>query len=336
MPKLSIIIPVYNVESFLNEAINSILSQTFQNYEILLINDGSIDRSRYICEGYASQDTRIRVFHQENQGVSAARNYGIDNAIGEYVTFLDPDDYLMTTDVYEKIFKVFTEDNDVDIVHFGFDREDKNHIYIPRVAGFFLRKEFYASFLPDFVGNQNSDYFKKFIMSPVVTLVIRRDILFNIRFCPIKRTEDKLFFFEVLLNAGKIYVFQELFYFYRMNMASATQNYNPYFLEEMIFSNNYIKNLLHKGSLFEMVEERFNNSILYQLYSGIINETYSPLAIKDVAKIERYVRDQNVSQILTWSKCFLLSKRNPLWVLIRCKFYYLFMRVHPYYRRIKK
>lgn len=95
MPKVSIIIPVYKAEKYLNRCIDSILAQTFTDWELLLIDDGSPDRSGDICDEYAKKDTRIRVFHKNNGGVSSARNLGLDNVLGEYVTFVDSDDWLL-------------------------------------------------------------------------------------------------------------------------------------------------------------------------------------------------------------------------------------------------
>jgi len=95
MPKVSIIVPVYKAEKYLNRCIDSILAQTFTDWELLLIDDGSPDRSGDICDEYAKKDTRIRVFHKKNGGVSSARNLGLDNVQGEYVTFVDSDDWLL-------------------------------------------------------------------------------------------------------------------------------------------------------------------------------------------------------------------------------------------------
>ncbi len=95
MPKVSIIVPVYKAEKYLNRCIDSILAQTFTDWELLLIDDGSPDRSGDICDEYAKKDTRIRVFHKKNGGVSSARNLGLDYVQGEYVTFVDSDDWLL-------------------------------------------------------------------------------------------------------------------------------------------------------------------------------------------------------------------------------------------------
>lgn len=94
-PILSIIIPVYNAEKFLSRCIDSILSQSFTDYELLLIDDGSKDDSGTICDEYAAKDDRIRVFHKENGGVSSARNLGLDNAKGEWISFVDADDEIL-------------------------------------------------------------------------------------------------------------------------------------------------------------------------------------------------------------------------------------------------
>lgn len=94
MEKLSVIVPVYNAEKYLDRCIQSIINQTYSNIELLLVDDGSKDSSAKICDDYALTDKRIRVFHKENGGVSSARNMGLDMATGYYVAFVDADDYL--------------------------------------------------------------------------------------------------------------------------------------------------------------------------------------------------------------------------------------------------
>ena len=93
-PKISIIVPVYKVEPYLGTCLESVLSQTYQNLEIILVDDGSPDQCGTICDQYALKDNRIRVIHQENQGLSGARNSGIDLVTGEYITFIDSDDFI--------------------------------------------------------------------------------------------------------------------------------------------------------------------------------------------------------------------------------------------------
>ena len=101
--KLSIIVTIYNREKYLEKCINSILNQTFNSFELILVNDGSTDRSADICDKYANLDSRVRVIHKKNGGVSSARNVGIDNSNGEYIGFVDSDDYIKD-DMYEIMY----------------------------------------------------------------------------------------------------------------------------------------------------------------------------------------------------------------------------------------
>ena len=93
-PLISVIVPVYKVEKYLHRCVDSILNQTYRNLEIILVDDGSPDNCGAICDEYAAKDNRIRVIHQENTGVSAARNAGLEACTGEYVAFVDSDDYV--------------------------------------------------------------------------------------------------------------------------------------------------------------------------------------------------------------------------------------------------
>ena len=107
-PKISVIVPVYNVEKYLSRCIDSILAQTFTDFELLLIDDGSKDKSGEICDEYAKKDNHVKVFHKENGGVSSARNLGLDNAQGEWITFVDSDDFVNSDwlSYYAKSFDV--------------------------------------------------------------------------------------------------------------------------------------------------------------------------------------------------------------------------------------
>ena len=110
-PTISVIVPVYNTEKYLPRCIESVLAQTFVDWEMLLIDDGSTDASGSICDEYAAKDERIRVFHKENGGVSSARNLGLDNAQGEWITFVDSDDW-----IEENFLKSFDGNLDADLV----------------------------------------------------------------------------------------------------------------------------------------------------------------------------------------------------------------------------
>ncbi|MDQ8735935.1 glycosyltransferase [Paenibacillus sp. LHD-38] len=113
MPKISIIVPIFNVEKYLSDCIDSILTQTFTDIELILVNDGSPDKCGEICEEYAIKDNRIKVIHKENKGVSSARNSGIEMARGEYIAFVDPDDTIEPNMYEVLLYAAVTYDADI-------------------------------------------------------------------------------------------------------------------------------------------------------------------------------------------------------------------------------
>lgn len=123
-PLITVIVPVYNVEKYLRRCLDSIIRQTYQNLEILCIDDGSIDNSGEICEQYVARDARIKVIHQENQGLSTARNKGLDTATGEYIAFVDSDDYI-AADVLEQLYQSAVS-SDATCVICGYNCVDSN------------------------------------------------------------------------------------------------------------------------------------------------------------------------------------------------------------------
>lgn len=121
-PQISVIVPVYKAEAYLHRCVDSILAQTFQDFEVLLVDDGSPDRSGEICDEYARKDKRVRVFHKENGGVSSARNIGLDNLNGEYVCFVDSDDWV-EVEMFATLISAIRIRKNLDILFFGFQFE---------------------------------------------------------------------------------------------------------------------------------------------------------------------------------------------------------------------
>lgn len=205
---ISIIIPVYNVEQYLQECLDSILSQTYSNFEVILINDGSLDDSSKICDKYAHKDKRIRVIHQKNSGVSAARNKGIDNANGEWITFVDSDDWLDPD-----FLASFQLSNDIDVSVTGLcymrwpERfEIKTWTFEEKIIS--LSKDF------DDIANNNLLEF-----GTVCCKAYRRQIIeaYNIRFdTKISYHEDHLFFLQYLQHVDKVSLHKAIGYNYRI------------------------------------------------------------------------------------------------------------------------
>lgn len=130
---ISVIMPVYNVEKYINRSVDSVLSQTFDNFELIIINDGSKDKTGEICDSYAARDSRVKVIHKENGGGSSARKAGIDAAVGKYIMFIDSDDAYVK-DTMEKAHQAITQ-QDADIVQFGFYQTDNAEDVMPCGTG---------------------------------------------------------------------------------------------------------------------------------------------------------------------------------------------------------
>ena len=189
MPKLSIIVPIYNVEPYLARCIDSILAQTFADFELILIDDGSPDNCAAIMEKYAKRDKRIVTIHQENKGVSAARNAGLDVARGTYIGFVDPDDWI-EPDMYESMLqKLGDTDSDLAVCawracHID-GRKEENCARVPEI----MSREAFVSELfaiPRSVGGSCwNKLFKRELISRAfdATLTICEDNLFLCRYC---------------------------------------------------------------------------------------------------------------------------------------------------------
>lgn len=154
-PKISVVVPVYNVEKCLSRCVNSIIDQTYKDIEIILVNDGSTDKSGKLCEDFAKDDKRIQVVHQKNAGLSAARNTGIEKSTGEYVLFVDSDDWIDKKTI-ELTLKV-AQNNNANIVEFGFRSiYEKNTVYSNECSG----KVFQAKPVEAILSNLKWDKFK--------------------------------------------------------------------------------------------------------------------------------------------------------------------------------
>lgn len=159
MPVVSIIVPVYNVEKYLEKCIESILAQTYEQLEVILVDDGSPDRCGEICEQYAKKDSRITVLHQKNRGLSAARNAGIMQASGEYLLFVDSDDYIVA-ELAEKTVRM-AESVKADIVIFDYvaveeetGREDRSRFKLEKNEVFSLKEQPKALLVPPSAWNK--------------------------------------------------------------------------------------------------------------------------------------------------------------------------------------
>ena len=221
---ISVIVPVYNTEKYLRKCIESILSQSYKNIELLLINDGSTDSSAEICREYLDKDKRCYYFEKENGGLSDARNYGIERAKGEYITFVDSDDFFLE-EAIEKLHATALL-GESDLVVGGFCHFDSPKFYI------FDRKRF--GNLPitivekEFAVNQMDEMFEvPFLCYSTAWGKLYKSSLFKeIRYPLGKYAEDQFTTWKLYLASEKIAVCNHTIYAYRKNYEGLSLNFN--------------------------------------------------------------------------------------------------------------
>ncbi|MFS9167102.1 glycosyltransferase [Streptococcus mitis] len=211
---ISIIVPVYNVEPYLRQCLDSILGQTFTNFEVLLVNDGSADSSGDICREYVEKDSRFHYFEKENGGLSDARNYGIERAQGEYLTFIDSDDFVNEKHL-ENLFLASRLSN-ADITIGGFSRFEN--------GTFWLYQDYFSSdSLVSFTSAQAIQHLDSMFDVPFLNFSIvcgklfKRDLFKELRFQYGKYAEDQFIIWKLYLKASSIYTFNVDSYVYRIN-----------------------------------------------------------------------------------------------------------------------
>lgn len=203
-PQISIIVPVYNVEQYLNECIESILCQDFADFELLLVDDGSTDSSSCICDSFSKKDTRVKVYHQENKGVSSARNKGLDKATGIYILFADADDYFLQG-AFSTLYRLITTSR-TDIA----------------LCNSIIQDEQCEKKLFSFKNNLSNSLFDDINHFALWGYIFNFSIIDNIRFVDgLAYSEDRLFINSVMLHSKMIAFSNEACYVHRINPTSA-------------------------------------------------------------------------------------------------------------------
>lgn len=219
MTEISIIIPIYNTGNFLKKCLDSVLNQTFKNIEVILINDGSTDNSGDICDNYAKKDSRVKVIHKQNEGVSVARNTGIQTATGEYIGFIDSDDWI-APDMYEKMYNNAIETKSYIVMCDAvtkYDNKPDEEDTITQLNNSCIleKKEIYPSLLMEIAGSACRCIYKREIL-------INNNIIFPVG---IKFSEDRIFNILAMGYSQKISYIKEPYYFRYMRKGSAVNKY---------------------------------------------------------------------------------------------------------------
>lgn len=310
---ISVIIPVYNVEKYLRECIDSILCQTYNDFELLLIDDGSTDTSGQICDAYAKKDKRVRVFHKPNGGLSSARNYGIDNAYGDWIIFVDSDDLWSDNDCLTKLHEVSAHYN-LDILRFEYKGVDEHLISLN------LKKHNKA----DIQGKVLSNYeMVKFAIAGewfAWLYFIKKDIIDNIRFDESVKFQEDIDFYSRLFATKELrcgYIDQD-FYLYRKRESSITTTPK---IENLRGSFN-LCDVFYKQSL-RIKDDKlkalylYNSVMMYYWALGTLSE--SPY----FETHKKIIKALSIAELHIKTKDRLKSARIE-------KKYLIFIKPHPY------
>ncbi len=255
-PAISVIVPIYNIEKYIRRALDSILAQTFSNFELLLIDDGSTDSCKEICDEYGNKHQHIRVFHKENGGLSSARNYGLERALGEYTIFFDPDDWV-EPQCLEELYSI-AEKTKADVVMCAIYYNDKY-------------RQTYSSQRPS--STQARDVLKDLITGGIgcftVNKLIRRMcyVKYNISYpFGIYGREDQYAICNLFKNDIKIAYTPRAYYHYVQYPHSLSRFYDEETLQMDIRTRDMFVELFADTEYKELVDREKTKSIISRAY----------------------------------------------------------------------
>lgn len=315
-PLLSIIVPIYNVEQYLDRCIQSILNQTYQNLEIILVDDGATDCSGAIADSYAAKDKRIKVFHKENGGLSDARNYGLEHVTGDYILFIDSDDFIVNimcerlitvassnnADIVSCNYYIYRGDDDISI-HTMSVQDDKRTFTGMDMLRYYLLKT------------------EPFDLNVVWNKIFKLD-LFNgvepVRFPKGRVQEDNFTIFRLFLNANSIVTVNEPLYYYVQRAGSIMANFTRRFMIDTIESYMYMSDYLmnHCSSVKNELQLYLLNSYV-ELSRRVCANKCKKECNDLLIQYKHYVLDHTAD-----------TSYNPMW---KCKQYIKRILVKLYY-----
>lgn len=319
MCEISIIVPVYKVEKYLEKCVDSILAQTFTDFELILVDDGSPDNSGAICDEYAKRDARVKVVHKENGGLSSARNAGIEVAQGKYLGFIDSDDYI-ADDMYEILYNnIIREDADLSICGIFHVYDGKKPVEKPNKYMILNRDE--ATVLI-FHGNQISDH--------AVNKLYKKSIFSEVRYPEGMYHEDSFTIVGILDECKKIVIdTRQKYYYYHRDDSITSQTFSKKHLEYIFaWEQNEMKVSGRSKKIDEAAHQRvcFAN---FLVLDKIVNANMEN-KVSETKEIVKYLRS-NFSFIMKNSIFTKNRKISMLLLMISIKLYKVPSKIQRHY-----
>ena len=313
--KISVVVPVFNSEKYLKKCIDSIINQTYKNIEIILINDGSSDKSEEICNSYLKIYKNIKLINQSNSGVSVARNNGLKSSTGDYVLFVDSDDWL-EKDMLEIMVKEI-DNFDIDIVRCEYFVESN-----PVLEDKYFKKLYFKN-----VEIRNNNYLIENItnynINPAVwMMLIKRELAVKHKFTSnIGYGEDLIYSLDLLLDSKKTKIIPYAFYHYRLSYNSASRNPAKYTrnIENLIKLHTYIKDILTKNGINNNRIEKNSIKAYYYLIIWYEYLKFNASVLDENGFIEELKKIRNSDEYVFYLKKFgknsnlKLNRRLIIW-----------------------
>lgn len=328
--KVSIIIPVYNGEKYINRCLDSVLNQTYTNIEIILVNDGSDDNSYKLIKDYCMKDNRIKLINKANTGASDSRNRALEIASGEYIMFLDCDDWI-DLNVIEDTVKI-SKNNSSDIVIFTYTREFKDHskekvFNLPDKINYTGKelKEFHRKILGP-INDEISNVEGLDSLGTIWGKLYKRKII-NCKFIDLKEigtSEDNLFNLFVFNNVEKVtFINKSYYHYWKENENSLTTKYNPHLLSQWKKLFEYMEKFLIDENLDYKFNQALSNRIAMSVLGLGLNECKKDNKANIIQKmhnIDNILRDKLIVNSLKtldirkfpiyWRLFFIFNKRR--------------------------
>lgn len=322
--KVSVIVPVYNAERYLHKCIESIQNQTLKEIEIILVNDGSTDNSLSICLDYAKKDKRVVIIDKINNGVSSARNAGIEIAKGEYISFIDADDWI-EPEMYEAMYnQIKSDQSNVCICNYVEERNGSTKLVslnLPTNKDVLVKPEIIKHLILNMIGPESANSNSQTIMGCVWRLLIDKNLLVrnNILFpLGIPVMEDLIFCIDLLLKSEKVSINRGFYYHYIIHIGSATSSYREDFDKIQLEVFSHIERALFSHNVYDMAKNRLNIRYINMCISNIVNEIHKDNHTKNLfAKfrtVDKYCKDKKLRDILSSIdfKCYTFRKKTVL------------------------
>lgn len=270
MPRFSVIVPIYGVELYINQCVDSLISQSYSDVEIILVDDGSRDNCPRICDDYARQDVRIRVIHKPNGGLVSARQAGCEIACGEYILNVDGDDWV-TPDYFRELDHV-VEKYYPDYICFGAYKvreDDKTEVFCNAPSGFYSENEIIEKIFPMLVEDHDGRYFSPSIWSKA----IKREIYYKAQMSlnpKIKIGEDHACTKPALYQAKNMYVLDKCLYNYRINPLSMTKERKAFdWHGPELIGRHFEKEI---GDRCKDVQAQINRNVVHNLFNVCVSQ----------------------------------------------------------------